>query len=119
MTSNEQTDQTRRLSVQHHVTDGIRVVSLRGEIDHTTKDVVRDALLSQEATPRTVADLEHVTFLDSSGINVLIYANQHLVDVGGWLRLAAAAAAVQRVIELVGIDGVIPCHPTVEAALHA
>ncbi|MEK9524244.1 MULTISPECIES: STAS domain-containing protein [Streptomyces] len=119
MTSNEQADRTGRLSVQHRVADGVRVVSLTGEIDHTTKDVVRDALQAREETSRVVADLEHVTFLDSSGINVLIYVNQHLSDVGGWLRVAAATPSVNRVIELVGIDAVIPCHRSVEEALNS
>jgi stage II sporulation protein AA (anti-sigma F factor antagonist) len=37
--------------------------------------------------------------------------------VGGWLRLAGAAPPVLRVIQLVGIDGFIECHPTVQQAL--
>ncbi|MEV7673015.1 STAS domain-containing protein [Streptomyces sp. NPDC088752] len=113
-------DRTKRLSVAHRTVDGICVVTLRGEIDHTAKDVLRDALIQHEAgTPsRVVADMSGVSFLDSSGINVLIFAHQHLNDVRGWLHIAAAQESVQRVLSLVGVDAVVPCRPTLEQALN-
>ncbi|MFC8491553.1 STAS domain-containing protein [Streptomyces sp. NPDC057235] len=61
------------------------------EIDPTGRDVLRDALTQHRAgtPPRVVADMSGVSFMDSSGINVLIFAHQHLTDVQGWLRIAA------------------------------
>ncbi|MEW1905507.1 STAS domain-containing protein [Streptomyces sp. NPDC086147] len=122
MTSNEKTDQAERLSVAHHVVDGIRVVTLRGEIDHTAKDTLADVLTTQDDAalpPMVVADLAGVTFMDSSGINAFILAHQHLTGAHGWLRIAGAQDAVQRVLGLIGVDTVIDCHPTVEQALRA
>ncbi|KOX25107.1 MULTISPECIES: STAS domain-containing protein [unclassified Streptomyces] len=121
MTSNEKTDHAERLSVARRMVEGIRVVTLRGEIDHTAKDALADALIpTDNATvpPRIVADLEGVTFMDSSGINAFILAHQHLSAAHGWLRIAAPQEAVQRVLSLIGVDTVIDCHPTVEQALH-
>ncbi|MFC7791336.1 STAS domain-containing protein [Streptomyces cinereoruber] len=121
MSGHEQADGSSRLSAAHRTVDGIRVVTLHGEIDHTGKDVLRDALTQHEtgAPPRVVADMSGVSFLDSSGINVLIFAHQHLADAQGWLRIAAPQEAVHRVLTLIGIDTVIDCHPTLEDALGA
>ncbi|MFF5638438.1 STAS domain-containing protein [Streptomyces sp. NPDC012825] len=122
MTSNEKTDQAERLSVAHRVVDGIRVVTLRGEIDHTAKDTLADVLVPQDDTaapPRVVADLEGVSFMDSSGINAFILAHQHLTAQQGWLRIAGAQEAVQRVLALIGVDTVIDCRPTAEQAVNA
>ncbi|MGW3561000.1 STAS domain-containing protein [Streptomyces sp. NPDC000963] len=122
MTSNDKTGRVERLSVAHRVVDGIRVVTLRGEIDHTAKDTLARVLTPQDDTavsPRVVADLTGVSFMDSSGINAFILAHQHLTAQQGWLRIAGAQEAVQRVLHLIGVDTVIDCHPTVEQALHA
>ncbi|MFC8463166.1 STAS domain-containing protein [Streptomyces sp. NPDC057250] len=78
------------MSVTHHTVDGVRGATLLGEIDHTTKDTLRDALPPAQGTaPRVVTDLSGVSFMDSSGINVLVFAHQHLNDLQGHLRIAA------------------------------
>jgi stage II sporulation protein AA (anti-sigma F factor antagonist) len=55
--------------------------------------------------------------MDSSGVNALIVAYQAAAADQGWLRLAGVRGAVLRTLQLVGIDSVITCHPTVEDAL--
>ncbi|MFJ9026733.1 hypothetical protein ACIRPU_43385 [Streptomyces sp. NPDC102259] len=39
-------------------------------------------------------------------------------DAQGWLRLAGAQEPVVHVLQLVGIDAIIDCRPTVEEALN-
>jgi stage II sporulation protein AA (anti-sigma F factor antagonist) len=107
------------LSIDHTDVDGIRVVALRGEIDHAVQNELTDALLSYGSVtrPRTVVDVSGVTFMDSSGINVLVAAHQSMSAAQGWLRIAGAQGSVLRVLELVGLDQVVGCHSTVEQAL--
>ncbi|MFD5628290.1 STAS domain-containing protein [Streptomyces sp. NPDC127072] len=109
------------LSVSLSTVDGVRVVTLCGELDHTARDRVGEALSPppDAASPQTVADLTDVTFMDSSGINMLISAYREAENAGGWLRVAGAQASVLRVIELVGIDAFIPCHPSLRKALES
>jgi anti-anti-sigma factor len=114
----ERTGQSDRLSVEHRTVDGIHVVTLSGEIDHSVADVLSEALAPRAAdAPRIVVDLGGVTFMDSSGINVLVLVHRSVTQAQGWLRLAAAQDPVLRVIRLVGLDTVIACHPTVRQAL--
>ncbi|MER6134467.1 STAS domain-containing protein [Streptomyces sp. NPDC001815] len=104
-----------RLSTDRTTIDGIRVVTLHGEVDDTVEDILTQALLppADAPPPRTVADLSGVTFMDSSGINVFVFAHQAVSSAQGWLRLADAREAVLRVLQIVGLDEIIPCHPTV------
>ena len=114
----EQAVQAGELSTTLSVTDGIHVLTVVGEIDHETGDTFRQALEVPDAPrPRVVVDLGQVTFMDSSGINVLIAAHSALSDAGGWLRLARPGESVQRVLHLVGIDTVIDCRETLRQAL--
>jgi anti-anti-sigma factor len=121
VTDNQKADRPDRLFAEHKEVNGIRVVTVQGEIDHTVKDILSEALLSQDGTvpaQRSVVDLSGVTFMDSSGINVLITAYQQVSEAQGWLRIAGAQESVLRVLTLVGVDALIPCHPTIEQALN-
>jgi stage II sporulation protein AA (anti-sigma F factor antagonist) len=117
----EQADRPGCLSAEHRVVDGVRVVTLRGEIDRDVQGVFREALLGEgEVVPaRIVADLSGVTFMDSSGINVIVAAHLQTKDVQGWVRIAGAPHAVRRVLQVTGVDTFISCHPGVKQALSA
>ncbi|WP_280893552.1 MULTISPECIES: STAS domain-containing protein [unclassified Streptomyces] len=99
--------------------DGITVLGLDGEIDHQSVGGLTRALAPADASvqQRVVIDLSRVTFMDSSGVNALIAAFQAAGAAGGWLRLVVVRGAVLRTLQLVGLDTVIPFHPTLEEAL--
>ncbi|MER0443662.1 STAS domain-containing protein [Streptomyces sp. Edi4] len=110
--------QPEQLAVVATDAGGIRVLTVAGEIDYHTGDTLHRALGTTGAgDARVVLDLHQVTFMDSSGINILITAHHALTEAGGWLRLAAPAEAVLRTISLVGVDTFIDCCPTLEKAL--
>ncbi|MFF0191244.1 STAS domain-containing protein [Streptomyces sp. NPDC005244] len=106
------------LSIDQNVRSGIRVLVLGGEIDADTVGLLREAMrIDGRESSKLVLDLGAVTFLDSSAINVLALANRHATAAGGWLRMAALTSPVQRVVELVGLDTIIMCYPTLPEAL--
>ncbi|WP_069767134.1 STAS domain-containing protein [Streptomyces sp. LUP30] len=122
MTEIDNAERPSRLSVVHNMLGDVRVVTVQGEIDHDIKDALSQALLPQDAAaapPRIVADFRGVTFMDSTGINVLVAAHQHASDAQGWLRLAGVQEPVLQVLRIVGLDTLIDLHPTVEQALDA
>ncbi|MFF4716235.1 STAS domain-containing protein [Streptomyces eurythermus] len=117
-TRTEHAGQAGHLSAVTTATDGIRVLTLAGEIDHHTGDTLRQALdASGTPRPRVVVDMRQVTFMDSSGINILITAHRALGEAGGWLRLAAVGETVMRTLGIVGVDTLIDCRETLRHAL--
>lgn len=116
----EKAEQPGRLSVVTTTTDGIRVLTVAGEIDHHTGETLREALaVPGTPRPRVVVDLRQVTFMDSSGINTLLAAHRVLTEAEGWLRLAAPGEPVLRTLQIVGVDTVIDCHSSLDEALTA
>ncbi|MEU6682757.1 STAS domain-containing protein [Streptomyces sp. NPDC046832] len=121
MPHTEQADRPDRLTVEDRVVEGVRVVTLRGEIDHDVRDKLSKALLGEQGPvpARIVADLTGVTFMDSSGLNVFVAAHQQARDADGWVRIAGAQESVLRVLHMTGVDELITCHPSAEQALTA
>ncbi|MYT03248.1 MULTISPECIES: STAS domain-containing protein [Streptomyces] len=109
------------LAVTEHTTaDGVHVLALAGEIDHTTADTFRQALTADDKFPRhAVVDFRDVIFMDSSGINVLVAANNAAHAKGGSLRLAHTPARVLDLLHVVGLADIIPLYPTLNDALAA
>jgi len=107
------------LSVAQHTTaDGVHVVALAGDIDHTTAGTFRQALTPPgESAPHTVTDFRDITFMDSSGINILVAANNAARSHGESLRLAHTPTPVLDLLRIVRLDDLIPLYPTLEDAL--
>lgn len=106
------------LTVAVHALEDVHILTPAGEIDFANGGVLGQALdTAKAATARIAVDLHQVTFMDSTGINLLIAAHQDLTAAGGWLRLADVPPAIQRTVEIVGLDTIIDCYPTITDAL--
>jgi stage II sporulation protein AA (anti-sigma F factor antagonist) len=118
MPDTEQAPQPDQLSIVETSSEGIRILTVAGEIDYDTCETLRQALdVPATPPPRLVIDMRQVTFMDSTGINLLIAAHQSATDAGGWIRLAAPTSSVIRTIQIVGLDALIDCHATLREAL--
>jgi anti-anti-sigma factor len=97
--------------------DGAVVVHLAGELDLYNADEVRDALAEAIAgsPERIVVDMEHVEFVDSTALGVLIEARTKLGRDG--LALAAPRLDTRRTLQVSGLDRRLPVHDTVTEAL--
>jgi anti-sigma B factor antagonist len=95
------------------------VVVASGEIDVATAPTLREALLTaSRASARVVLDLTGVTFLDSSGLAVLIQAlksGDHEHEVSP--RLVGPSGLVRRVLDITRLSQKLPIHDTVAEAL--
>jgi anti-anti-sigma factor len=82
------------------------VAVLTGEIDVATIDALEAAIAATEqdsASAEVVLDMTAVTFLDSSGLRVLITAHDRLDTAARRLVIRRPPAAVLRVFEITGL----------------
>jgi anti-anti-sigma factor len=106
---------------------GVVVAEVRGEIDLTSAYALEEALTAAAAesgddggaAPRVVVDLAEVTFMDSSGLNALLRTHRAVQARGGTLALAGAQQTVARLLEMTGLEEVIPVFPGVDEAIEA
>jgi anti-sigma B factor antagonist len=96
--------------------DGTIVVHVIGDLDLATSPRVDDALSSADAA-HVVIDLAGCTFLDSSGVRVLVEAVRNASGTGRQVSLVAADTGIRRVLEITGVDTMVPVHSSVEEAL--
>jgi anti-sigma B factor antagonist len=91
----------------------VAVVRFTGEIDAATRDAAGGALRSAVETGRDiVVDLERVTFMDSSGLHVIVETNCRLQDADRRpLTLKHMPQGIRRLFEISGIGSVVTIEP--------
>ncbi len=90
------------------------ILSLQGEVDISTVDALEeqiDQCLKQGS--RLILDLSGVSFIDSTGLRLVINTRERLSE-GGELALVAQDGPVTRLLEITGLDGAFPVFATVE-----
>jgi anti-anti-sigma factor len=88
------------------------VLVVEGELDITTSQMLDDALRSVVAAPaaRIVIDLVGVSFIDSTGLHVLI-KHAGAEDSDPRIRLTKGSPQAQRLFELSGAADYLPFLP--------
>ena len=83
--------------------DRVRVVPV-GELDLGTVPIAEEHLdAAREARRLVVLDLRQVTFLDSSGLRLILILHARARQNGSRFSLIEGDAGVQRIFELVGV----------------
>lgn len=95
------------MQIQYDANASALVVSLGGEIDHHSAAPLRteiDAAI-YEHVPRTlILDFSEVTFMDSSGIGLIMGRYKILQPLGGEILLLNPAPHINRVLRLAGME---------------
>lgn len=95
--------------------DGCLTVALTGEIDHhRAKGYIQSIAGKIEAySPRVCTlDFTEVTFVDSSGVAVVINALRSMRQLGGQLLLTGLGSQPMKVFRAAGIDKIIQIRET-------
>lgn len=109
-----------RINMSEH--DGVQVVSPKGEIDVFTAEKLKGALHEAESLcdeHDLVVDLSEVTFLDSTGIGVLVGALRRRREQGATLHLVTDQESILKILSITNLDTVFSVHPDRQTALDA
>jgi anti-sigma B factor antagonist len=87
---------------------GTRVLEVRGEIDVASSPQLHSSISELiEAEPEiVVVDLSGVSFIDSTGLGVLVSAETQVREAGKSLRLVVTQPQIMKLLELTGLDEV-------------
>jgi anti-sigma B factor antagonist len=97
----------------------VSVVVLRGELDFDEAPTFGRVLeeLRTDGVRKIAVDLSDLTFIDSSGISVLVGAARAAAAEQGTLVVAAPSPHVQRVFDIVNLSELVAVEPSLESAL--
>jgi anti-sigma B factor antagonist len=93
------------------------IVSASGEVDIASAPALSDAISTVSGPGALVIlDLTGVSFMDSTGLSVLIRGFKALRDVGGELRIVVTGARIPRLLAVTRLDRIFLTYPTVALA---
>ena len=99
------------MTVSTSFSAGRLTIYLSGELDQHEAQQTSACIaeLLDEYLPRDcVLDLSALSFMDSSGIAVIVRADRHSKNIGGRLWIENPAGQARRVLETAGLDRLIP-----------
>jgi anti-sigma B factor antagonist len=100
--------------------DNVTILDLTGEIDISTAIEFKEAMLQslEAGGRRIVVDATKVTFMDSSGVSVLISGERRLRPLGSSLAVACSPN-VKRILQVAGLGALFALHASRAEAMRA
>jgi anti-sigma B factor antagonist len=101
------------------IVGGTQIITVQGaRIDAAVAIQFKDSMreVSEDGPPRVLLDLQHVDFIDSSGLGAIVAAMKQL-DEGRKLDLCALTPNVDKVFRLTRMDTIFGIYASVEDAL--
>jgi anti-sigma B factor antagonist len=106
------------LDVEIQAQPGQTILVLHGELDIETESRLRDVAMAQLGVSELAKlglDLADITFLDSSGISVLVDLRNQANDRGIDLKILAVSQRAARVLTIVGLAEAFGIPPNPDA----
>ena len=101
----------------HKSDNGVLEIKLMGEIDHHSAVNVRsdiDELIFDLRPSKVVLDLSEISFMDSSGLGLIMGRYALIKDFGGTLSLRAPTVAVMKILSLAGMERMIKIEKSIK-----
>lgn len=92
------------------IRENVLIIRLTGELDHHEATILREAWqnkLHEGTVKHVILNLEEVTFMDSSGIGVLLGRYKEILELGGELVICSVNPSIKRIFEMSGMFKII------------
>ncbi len=111
---------TAMMSIEQHSLDsGITVLQVQGKISaghHARELAARIDELVQSGVRHVIFDLTNTSYIDSTGLGMIVMFGGKLKKNAGALRIVGATGLVANTLTLCKVSEIIPCFPTLEQA---
>ncbi|MBS3939107.1 MAG: anti-sigma F factor antagonist [Peptococcaceae bacterium] len=100
----------------------VLVVTLKGELDQHSADRFRDNVekeLDKEIAMHVLFNLSDLTFMDSSGLGVILGRYRRVNSAGGRMAACFVHPSVERLYNMAGLPRIIPSYDSEVHALAA
>ena len=108
------------MNIGFEYVDRLLIAKINGDIDHHSCEEIRSKI-DKEITiknPKSILfDMEHVGFMDSSGIGVLIGRFKNIANNGGKAGMINVKPQILRLCEICGLQKIIRIYPNKKQAI--
>lgn len=108
------------LGIDLNVKESVLCIRLTGELDHHTAETLRSQVsdhLRQHDVRHIVLNLEELSFMDSSGLGVVLGRYKEIKQLGGEMIVCAISPAVKRLFDMSGLFKIIRLEHSEQQAL--
>jgi len=102
------------------VKNDILCIRLDGELDHHAADELRQratSAIEEQNIRNIVLNLEHLTFMDSSGLGVVLGRYKHIKQLHGEMIVCAVTPPIKRLFDMSGLFKIVRLEQSEENAL--
>ena len=101
--------------------DDLRIISCKGRMDAGTSSKFKEHLknLIDEGFSRLVIDMEHVDFLDSSGLGTLVACLRRVKEKNGDIKISGLRPEVRSIFDMTRVSRLFDIYPDVTSACKA
>jgi anti-sigma B factor antagonist len=109
------------IEIERRTEGGWDVLDVAGEVDLSTAPELRSRIegLADDGCRRLVVDLADVSFMDSSGLSVLVSGFKGMREAGGEMAVVCPNVSIAKIFSITGLDRVFSIHPSLDEALTA
>ena len=100
---------------------GVIIITLEGEVDISVTELIREKIrkLWEEKKKAILVDMTKVSYIDSSGLGLLVETRQEMEKYRGEIRLFGLTSDVQKVFELTRLNNFFSIFTTEKEALES
>lgn len=110
------------LNIDLEVKNDVLCIRLEGELDHHTAEDLRNLAtnaIEKHQIRHILLNLEHLSFMDSSGLGVILGRYKQIKQLHGEMVVCAISPAIERLFDMSGLFKIMRLEPTEEFALQS
>lgn len=92
------------------VREDVLIVRLVGELDHHEAELLRGRwkdMIYKNSVKHVILNLEAVTFMDSSGLGVVLGRYKEVLQLGGEMVVCSVTPAIERLFDMSGLFKIV------------
>lgn len=120
MNSEEREGTNVNLHINLTTKKNVLIIRLAGELDHHTAEQLKEQVeekINKDGIKHILLNLEELTFMDSSGLGVILGRYKRLKQVDGTMIICAISPSIYRLFELSGLFKILQIVDSEEQAL--
>ena len=108
------------LEVTFDIKRDVLIVRLAGELDHHEAEILRNEwkdMMYKNAIKHVILNLQSVSFMDSSGLGVILGRYKETLQLGGEMVVCSLTPAIERLFDMSGLFKIVRLEKNEEFAL--